>query len=226
MRKQQQYLCSPKSCHPHVRWWELVLPLRWPRSERLPSLSTITPQGLRTRMHSAHFPHPRSKPAALCILDRNREWTHKEVLGCILVNSVSDRRIQTPTLQETSKHPQSQQLCIWVMMMIWNDFREASIIRFIEIHQNYVLMQPLGCFSGLTRRLLCCPVLGLSVKVWVQNTSLVLIAISGCTPKGTHGQDRGGRARAHSAWLTMPLCMHTHTLHTLLMQIQWCTINC
>ena len=109
-RKQQQYLCSPKCCHPRVRWWELVLPLHWLHPERLPSLSTITPQGLRTQTHSAHLPPPRSKPQALRILDTRRERPHKEVPGSILVNSVC--RIQTPTLQKTTQHSQSQQLCI------------------------------------------------------------------------------------------------------------------
>lgn len=98
--KRQLYLCSPKSCHPQVQRREPALPLRWHRPERLPCLSTITPQALRTRLLSARCPHPWSRPAAPCTSGRRREQGHKKERRRIAV--MSDCEIQMPTLLEQS----------------------------------------------------------------------------------------------------------------------------
>lgn len=94
-QKRQLYLCSPKSCHPRVRRRELASPLRWRRSERLPCLSTITPKALRSRMHSARCPHPRSRPAGPCTSGRRRERGHRKEQRCVRVTP--GRELQTPT---------------------------------------------------------------------------------------------------------------------------------
>lgn len=98
MKKRQLYLCSPKSCHPRVQWRELASPLRWCRSEQLPCLSTITPKALRSRLYSAHCPHPRSRPAGPCTSGRRRAQGHRKEQRCIRV--MPGRDFQTPTLLE------------------------------------------------------------------------------------------------------------------------------
>lgn len=76
--KRQLYLCSPESCRPRVQRREPASPLRWRRSERLPCLSTITPEALRTRPHAARCPRPRSGPAAPRTPGRRRERGRKK----------------------------------------------------------------------------------------------------------------------------------------------------
>lgn len=76
--RRQLYLCSPKSCRPRVQRRGPASPLRWRRSERLPCLSTITPEALRTRLHSARCPRPRSGPAAPGTPGGRRERGHKK----------------------------------------------------------------------------------------------------------------------------------------------------
>lgn len=54
------------------------------------------------------------------------------------------------------------------------------------------LIRPAGRRSAHTGSLFSSRVPGLRTRVLGANTSLALIAISGCTPVGSHGQDSGG----------------------------------
>lgn len=71
-QRRQRYLCSPASCRPRVQRRELAWPPRWRRSERLPRLSTITSEALRTGLRSARCPQARPRPAGPCNPGRRR----------------------------------------------------------------------------------------------------------------------------------------------------------
>lgn len=82
-RRRQRYLCSPASCRPRVQRREQAWPPRWRRSERLPRLSTITPEALRTGLRSARYPQARPRPAGPCTPGRRRAPGRRKEQHCI-----------------------------------------------------------------------------------------------------------------------------------------------
>lgn len=96
--------------------------------------------------------------------------------------------------------------------------------RWEQIHQNDRLMQS-SAFLWAQQEAVLLPCVGIECEhVCAQQShpyNINSIAISGCTPIGAHVVDRRGRARAHSAWLTTSLYMHTHTPCTQ----SWCKYN-